>query len=265
MRSSLGSYAFNEAAQQLYQFFWSEFCDWYLEAAKGNFREDADPSRKASTLTVMDRVLGRLLQLLHPFMPHITEELSEKLGYGGAGQLLMDRALPTDGACSGFGGISPERVAEARERVAGVYEAVSRVRNLKAEYDLAANRNARLVVKPAQEWVEAEGAILTLLGGAKEVEFAADYEAPKGTPVAVTPIGEIYLPLEGLVDVESERKRLDGEIAKVRTEIAKSESKLGNASFVERAKPEVVEKERERLVIWREKLAQLEELRGALS
>jgi valyl-tRNA synthetase len=121
------------------------------------------------------------------------------------------------------------------------------------------------VVKAAETWVAEEGATLALLAGAREIDFAADYDAPKGTPVTVTPIGEVYLPLEGLVDVEAERKRIDGEIEKVEKELAKSENKLGNASFVERAKPEVVELERERLREWREKLAQLQELRGALS
>ncbi len=264
LQQALGDYSFNEAAQQLYQFFWSEFCDWYLEAVKGDFREDADPARKASTLQVMDRVLERFLQQLHPYMPHITEELWEKLGYGDTGELLMERELPTEGAFHGLPGVSAESREAAQEKVAALYEAVTRARNLKAEYDLAANRKVRLVVKAAERWVESERATLALLCGAAEIEFSADYEAPKGTPVAVTPIGEMYLPLEGLVDVEAERKRIDGEIAKVEKELGKSEAKLGNASFVERAKPEVVEKERERREGWKEKLAQLRELRRAL-
>jgi len=90
-------------------------------------------------------------------------------------------------------------------------------------------------------------------------------EPPKGTPAAVTPIGELYLPLEGLVDVEAERRRIEAEIGKVEKELSKCEAKLGNANFVERAKPEVVERERERREAWRAKLEQLREMRGALS
>ncbi|MEO1844994.1 MAG: valine--tRNA ligase [Akkermansiaceae bacterium] len=261
---ALSNYSFNDAAQQLYQFFWSEFCDWYLEAVKGDFREDADPARKASTLQVMDRVFERYLQLLHPYMPHLTEELWEKLGCGEPGELLMQRALPREGASASFG-IAEDARTEAQEKVAAIYESVSRARNLKAEYNLAANRNVRFVMKPAAAWVEAEGATLALLCGAKEVEFSADYDPPKGTPVVVTGLGELYLPLEGLVDVGAEKKRIDGEIAKVQKELSRSESMLGNSKFVENAKPEVVQKERGRLEDWREKLAQLEELRGALS
>jgi valyl-tRNA synthetase len=261
---ALTNYAFNDAAQQLYQFFWSEFCDWYLEAVKGDFRDDADPGRRASTLQVIDRVFERYLQLMHPYMPHLTEEIWEKLACGDEGELLMQRALPTEGASVSFG-ISDLAKAEARERVVAIYESVSQVRNLKAEYNLAANRNVRLIMKPVGPWVEAEGATIVLLCGAKEIEFSASYEAPKGTPVAVTAIAEVHLPMEGLVDLEAEKKRIDGEIAKVQKELSRSEGMLGNPKFVENAKPEVVQKERERLEEWREKLTQLEELRGALS
>ena len=261
---ALANYSFNDAAQQLYQFFWSEFCDRYLEAVKGDLREDADPARRASTLQVIDGVFARYLQLMHPYMPHLTEELWEKLGCGESGELLMQRTLATESIVESFG-VLGEAGAEAKERVAAIYDSVSRVRNLKAEYNLAANRNVRLITAPAGDWVEAEGATIALLCGAKEVEFTQNYEAPKGTPVTVTAIGEIYLPLEGLVDLEAEKKRIDGEIAKVQKELGRSEGMLGNPKFVENAKPEVVQKERERLEEWREKLSQLKELRAALS
>ncbi len=214
---------------------------------------------------MVDLVLSRFLQHLHPFMPHLTEELGEKLGYVPDGGFLMWRELGGGAPFLAYPGVTEEVREEARNRVAAIYESVTRARNLKAEYDLAANRKVRLVVKPTGDWAEAEAATLALLCGAAEVEFSADYEPPKGTPVAVTPIGELYLPLEGLVDVEAERKRIEGEIAKVEKELARSEGKLGNPNFVERAKPEVVEKERERLVGWKDKLTQLRELLGALS
>ena len=261
---ALGTYSFNDAAQQLYQFFWSEFCDWYLEAVKGDFREDAEAGRKASTLQVMDLVFERYLQLMHPYMPHLTEELWEKLGFGEEGALLMQQALPSQSALASYG-IAEESRGEAGERVAAVYDSVSRVRNLKAEYNLAANRKVRLIVKPTDDWVEGEGATIALLCGAKEVEFPTAYEAPRGTPVAVTAIGEVYLPLEGLVDLEAEKKRIEAEIAKVKKELVRSEGMLGNPKFVENAKPEVVQQERARLEEWREKMSQLEELLGALS
>ena len=149
--------------------------------------------------------------------------------------------------------------------MAEIYESVSRIRNLKAEYNLAANRNVSLIVKAGRGWAEEEAATLALLCGARGVEFSAGYEAPKGTPVAVTVIGEVYLPLEGLIDLNAERKRIGAEIAKVQKELSRSEGMLGNPKFVENAKPEVVRKEQDRLEEWREKMVQLEELLEALS
>jgi len=97
------------------------------------------------------------------------------------------------------------------------------------------------------------------------VRIDAAYEAPKGTPVSLTPVGEIYLPLEGLIDVDAERARISKEIESTTREVAKCEGKLGNASFVDRAPPEVVEQEKARLAEWKAKLAQLQEMLAALA
>tara|TARA_B100000900_G_scaffold408128_1_gene421912 strand:- start:186 stop:1775 length:1590 start_codon:yes stop_codon:yes gene_type:complete len=263
VQCALESYAFNDAAQQLYQFFWSEFCDWYLESVKGDFAEGADQERKASTLEVIDLVLDRYLQLIHPYMPHLTEELWEQLGFA-EGSLLIEQELPKVSPVQKFG-LSEEECQAAVERVGEVYESVSRIRNLKAEYNLAANRNVALIIKTGAGWAEGEAATLALLCGARNVEFSENYEAPRGTPVVVTAIGEVYLPLDGLIDLDAERKRIGAEIAKVQKELSRSEGMLGNPKFVENAKPEIVKKEQGRLEEWREKMAQLEELLEALS
>jgi len=109
-----------------------------------------------------------------------------------------------------------------------------------------------------------ESKVLALLAGAQAIESNDAYEAPKGTPAALTPIGEVYMPMEGLIDVEAERLRISKEIEKTQIEVKKSEGKLGNASFVDRAPPEVVVQEKERLAEWRSKLVQLEEMLAAL-
>ena len=106
---------------------------------------------------------------------------------------------------------------------------------------------------------------LALLSGSKGVSSQENYQAPKGTPVSLTPLGELFLPLEGLIDVEAERDRLTKEIDKVEKEIAKSKGKLGNTGFVDRAPAEVVEQERQRLNDWTTKLDQLKGMLSALS
>jgi valyl-tRNA synthetase len=103
------------------------------------------------------------------------------------------------------------------------------------------------------------------LVGAAEILIDPSYEAPKGTPAAVAAIGEIYMPLEGLIDVDAERARLSKEIAAIQIEVKKCEGKLGNASFVDRAPPEVVEQEKARLEEWKAKLIQLGEMLSALA
>jgi valyl-tRNA synthetase len=122
----------------------------------------------------------------------------------------------------------------------------------------------RFIIKGATEWLSDELNVLALLAGSTEILVDDSYEAPKGTPAAVTPVGEAYMPMEGLIDVEAERLRISKEIEKMQLEVKKSEGKLGTASFVDRAPPEVVEQEKERLADWKTKLAQLGEMLDAL-
>jgi valyl-tRNA synthetase len=121
------------------------------------------------------------------------------------------------------------------------------------------------VVKGAPDWLAVETKVLALLAGAGEIALDDAFDAPKGTPVALTPAGEIYLPLEGLIDVAAERARLTKEIDKIRIEVKKCEGKLGNAGFVDRAPPEVVAQEKARLAEWQAKLSQLSDMLSALA
>ncbi len=257
-----GEYRFGEIAQRLSEFLWSEFCDKFLEAVKGDLRETAAPEARAATLSVFDTVMSRFLQLLHPYMPHVTEELSATMGYLDAGEFLMLAELPDEPVLAG---LSAEDIAAEQAKAAAIYETAGRLRNLKAEYKLASRKDVAFVVKPSVEWLTESTQVLALLVGAKEVRLEPGYEVPKGTPVALTPVGEIYLPLEGLIDVEAERARISKEIEATIKEVAKSEGKLSNASFVDRAPAEVVEQEKARLAEWQAKLAQLREMVSALA
>jgi valyl-tRNA synthetase len=97
------------------------------------------------------------------------------------------------------------------------------------------------------------------------MELDTEYNAPKGTPAAVTALGEIYMPLDGLIDMDAEKARLDKEVEKVSLEVMRAGKKLGNEKFVANAKPEVVQKEKDRLLEWENQLTQLKEMRAALS
>jgi len=206
MKAAYEDYRFNELAQLLYEFWWSQYCDWYLESAKGDFMEGADPASRAATLATMDRVLKRFLMLLHPYMPHITEELWSTLNLGDEGgpEFLMLTPVPDT---SVLDGLDPKRVAEARAKVSAIYEGVSRARNLKAEYGVGGNRDVKIIIDPeATSFDETE--VFAQLAGAGEIVLDPGHKAEKGVPAALTGIGKIYLPLDGLIDVDAERERL---------------------------------------------------------
>jgi len=256
-----GEYRFSEIAQRLYEFLWSEFCDRFLEAVKTDLRDGADPESRAVTLTVFDAVMSRYLQLIHPYMPHVTEELSARMGYVEDGSFLMEEVLPTEALLAG---LDAKSVEEAGTQAAALYEAAGRLRNLKAEYRVASRKDVRFVFKGAPEWLAAEIPVLALLAGAGSIDLDDAFEPPRGTPASLTPVGEVVMPLEGLIDVEAEKARLTKEIERIQLEAKKSEGKLGNASFVDRAPAAVVEQERERLAEWHAKLEQLGEMLASL-
>ena len=225
---------------------------------KLDLRESATPEARAITLATFDAVMSRYLQLMSPYMPHITEELSQRMGYVKEGGFLMRQPLPAEPLVS-------FSAAEAQAKAAAVYETAGRLRNLKAEYNVGARKDVKFVVKGAVDWLPQETKVLALLAGAAEIVLDSSYESPKGTPAALTPVGEVYLPMEGLIDIEAERIRISKEIEKIKIEVKKCEGKLGNASFVDRAPPEVVVQEKERLADWQGKLTQLSEMLSSLA
>ena len=250
-------YRFGEIAQRLYEFLRNDFCDKFLEALKLDLRDTAEPAAKERTLGVFDIIMGRYLQLLSPYMPHVTEELSARMGYVGNGEFLMEKLLPRQKLLES---LTPAEIATAQQIAGDIYESAGRVRNLKAEYKVGSRKDIKLIIKAAPPWLADESNVLALLVGAAEISIDPSYAAAKGVPAAVTAIGEVYMPLDGLIDVEAEQARLSKEIANIEIEIKKCEGKLGNASFVDRAPPEVVEQEQARLAEWKAKIIQLREM-----
>jgi valyl-tRNA synthetase len=231
-------YQFNTVAQRLYDFVWSDYCDWFVEAAKTEIF-GSDEAKKKSALAVMDFVLSAILRLLHPIMPHITEELWSLLDFGKGS---IQFALP------------PEKIrlddvldlTGKRQLVSAIYQTIQAGRNLRAESKLPSNRKIRFVLRTGDKLISSHIPTLTRLLNAEEVELDPKYQAPAGNPVAVTPLGEIFLTVAA-ADRAGERQRLDKEIAKIEVEMRVVEEKLGNKSFVDRAPAAVVEEHRQRL------------------
>jgi len=227
-------YKFNDVAQRLYDFFWGDYCDWFVEAAKTDIFSN-DDSRKKSVLAVMDVVLSDFLRLLHPFMPHITEELWNVLGLASGGSTIQFENLPT----------AIEIDFSGREQVRAIYETVQIGRNLRAMSRVPSNKKARFILRPAGEIQDHELPTLSRLLNADELKLDPQFQPEAGVPVSVTPLGELYL-LMATGDKSAERERLDKEIARLEGELRTAEAKLSNASFVERAPAAVVEEHRKR-------------------
>ena len=145
----------------------------------------------------------------------------------------------------------------ARRDAAAVYATAARARNLKAEYGVGSRRDVAFVLKPAGEVPASSVAVLKQLVGAAKITLDPAFSPPAGTAVAVTDLGELFMPLEGLIDLETERARLRKEVTRVEGEIERAEAKLSNPSFAEKAPPDVVAKAREVLAEWQEKRTKL--------
>jgi valyl-tRNA synthetase len=252
-------YKFNEVAQRLYDFFWGDYCDWFIEAAKTDIFSE-DERRKKSVLAVMDFVLSGFVRLLHPFMPHITEELWALLGFGGEKETTIQFAeSPTPALAS----TPPQTISDARQKTAKIYETIESGRNLRAAAKVPSNKKARFILRPVGKIESQEVPTITRLLNAEDLQVDAKFQPESGVPVAVTPLGELYLVL-ATADKSAERERLDKEIARLEAEVRTVDAKLSNASFVERAPTAVVEEHRKRQADFSDQLAQLRQARAAM-
>jgi valyl-tRNA synthetase len=263
--TALEEYRFSDATATLYRFFWSEYCDWYVEASKAVL-QGSDEKRKANTLAVIDFVLGHTLRLFHPFMPFITEELWHGMGFnadlpenqGGKSIMFAPWPKPLDADELAHFGILPEDEQAANDK----YKAVELGRGLKSTFNI--NKKVRFVLKPASELPAHEIEVLRILLNAEPLEVDAAFQPKKGTPAALTPLGELFLPLDGLIDVEAERARIGKEVAKVESELEKVTAKLADTNFTSKVPQKVLDEHQQRKTDWEEKLAKLKVMLEAL-
>jgi valyl-tRNA synthetase len=254
--TAFAEYRFNEATQTLYRFFWSEYCDWYVEASKAVLH-NPDPAGKANTLAVLDFILSHTLRLFHPFLPFITEELWHGMGYhedmperqGGLTIMFAPWPKAFDEDFLHHYGLDETSL----KAVEAKYGLVTQGRNLRREANIPAGKKVRYVFKPARECSPYDADVLKLLLNAEALEINPAFDAKKGAPTVHSDLGELCLPLEGLLDAAAEKARLLKESEKIEIEIGKVQQKLGNANFTSKAPPLVLEEHRQRLVEWQAK------------
>ena len=264
LRKAYADYRFHEVASLLYDFFWGDYCDWFVEAAKPILYQDQEnrlDQARGAILATMDTVLSGFLRLLHPLMPHLSDELWKHIGF------IAPASISAKGDRSGFllytsppeekvlGSIPDEKVIAAGKNTVALYSTVHAVRNLRAEFKIPSKQQIRLLIVAKAPLNNISKAVLAALTRASEIEIMRD--VPAGTPSVVTELGTIYLPLEGLIDLEAERTRINSEITKVEAELSKVVTKLSDPGFVEKVPSTVLEDHRQRHTRWSEKLATL--------
>ncbi len=250
-----------DAADAAYHFIWDDFCDWYLELSKHRLRGDAGEEARAAAAGTLGYVLDGWLRLLHPIMPFITEELASHLPETVVRNTLVMGPWPTPTA--------ELADAEADQAFDELREFVGSVRNMRAEYKLDPGLGVPVqltgVSAPLRAGLEHEGAGVRTLAKLTEIQYAAAVPEKPGAQAVLRGGTQVFLALEGLVDLSKERERIEAEHERVKSFLAQTRSKLQNQKFTAGAPPEVVDREREKLRSLEEREALLLEKRGALN
>jgi valyl-tRNA synthetase len=216
----------------------------------------------------MDFVLSNTLRLFHPFLPFITEELWQGMGFnhdlpkdqGGDTIMFARWPKPFDQDMKDFYALDDCYL----ERVEAKHELVRQGRNLRREANVSASKKVRFILKPDNDLPPHDIEVLKILLNAEQFDADAAFEPNKGTARAITPLGELFLPLEGLIDFTAEQARLEKERAKVESEIEKVAAKLANPNFTQKVPPQVLIEHQQRLADWNAKLAQVQTALDAL-
>jgi len=246
-------------AKTLYDFTWGDFCDWYLEMAKPRFRGESGDASKQAAQQVSAHVLDRLLRLLHPYIPFVTEELWSKLK-----QAVQARGLEESLAIAPFPSADGARIDAAVEARFDLLTALVRdIRAIRANFNIPPQKPLAAVVTtgrsgggngagaPGAEGDGSLGAVrahqdlIVRLARLEGLEVGAGLAKPHASAVAVVRDLEVFVPLEGLIDVEAEKSRLRGRLEKIEKQLAGARKKLEAPGFAEKAPADVVAKARE--------------------
>lgn len=244
-------YEFGASGAKLYDFVWSDFCDWYIEMAKPVLYGESERARE-DKLSVLLYVLKTVLKLLHPFIPFITEEIYQSVPH--CSESIMISEYPTYNKKFNF-------VQKARS-MENVMELIRGVRNLRQEMNVSVGKRTRLYIVPLKDKASFTECLsyIEKLSYASEVKFVGSKEEIGEKTVALlTPTAEVYVALGDLVDTEKERARLEGECKNARAELARAQGKLANKGFTDKAPRNLVEAEEEKVKKFTELLSNLEE------
>ncbi len=255
----IDEFQFGEAGRQIYDFFWSDYCDWYLEIAKVQLQ--GNEAERERTAGILRALLDRSMCLLHPFMPYVTEEVWQHLFEGEAERptaALIVAAWPQTDAS--------QRDLSAETDFSRLQEIITRIRDARKQMGVEAARRVPALIAAHEhtETLRSQAPLIEFLARTEPPRIEADLPAPEQAVTLIAAGVEVYLPLAGMIDIAQELARIDAEIVAARQDIERSQKMLANEQFISRAKPDVVQKEREKLAGHEEKLAKLQARRKEL-
>ncbi|ASK63059.1 valine--tRNA ligase [Virgibacillus phasianinus] len=243
-------YEFGEAGRHLYTFIWDDLCDWYIEMAKLPLYGE-DETKKKTTQSVLAYVLDNTMRMLHPFMPFITEEIWQELPHQGESITIAQWPEVREDLHS----------EQAKKEMNLLVSIIKTVRNIRAEVNTPMSKQVKLLVqgedKTTISELEANRNYLERFCNTSELMIATDIEVPEKAMSAVVTGIELFLPLEGLIDIDKERSRLESELDKWNKEVERVQKKLANEGFVKKAPETVVAEEKQKEKDYLEKQAKV--------
>jgi valyl-tRNA synthetase len=250
INKALVDFKFHLAAHEIYEMVWSSFCDWFIEASK--VRLYGDETGKQQTLVVLDFVLFKILRLLHPFMPFITEELAHQMGFLNDDESIMNEAYPKplkDKQIPSIMNPDPNII----DMVEAKFQLIRAGRALRAQYDVPPGKKIAYYIKAVdsetEQFMQGEVAGIRMMLNASEVTIStADFTDASGpAPAQLVNAGSIYLPLEGLINIEDELKKLEKQQKQIIGWMKGSKAKLSNQKFLSKAPEKVIKEAQEHL------------------
>jgi valyl-tRNA synthetase len=243
VNDALGQFEINQGTKILYDFIWHDFCDWYVEMIKGRLYSDEPVEVKQIVLHRAIQIFDQTLRILHPIMPFLTEELWQHIQERGENESIMVAKYPT--ADNNW----IDKVTE--QEMAFVQLTINSIRNIRGELSVPPSKDIELLIRfentVKESVIQKYQGYFQRLSRVINIRTHHSPERPKHAATAVVDGGEIFIPLEGIIDLDAERQRVQKELEHVASMVEGTERKLANESFVARAPKEVVDKEREKL------------------
>jgi valyl-tRNA synthetase len=249
----LDEYRFNDASAAVYRFIWHELCDWYLELSKPVFYGKTTPEKRQAAQKTLLEVFQIMLQLLHPFMPFLTEELWHVLKGNNKHSIMISK----------FPVVKEEWENDTAEKeMEFIMGIITSIRNIRGEMRIVPSQKLNVLISVTDEqnrkMIESHKGYILNLANLESLEVEINMIEPKGVATAVIGSTKIFVPLAGTMDISGEKARLEKELSRISKDLEQSSKKLANRDFLAKAAPEIIQKEEEKLKDSQKKYATLE-------